>query len=80
MNGVRNLERMSCKIVENEVLEIEFIENIQVQLSLRLRLTGSLVAEGAKGQDHWRRGGQGTGSEMQERSSVWEMKLVRSTT
>ena len=30
MNGVRNLERMSCKIVENEVLEIEFIENIQV--------------------------------------------------
>lgn len=30
MDGVRNLERVSYKIVENEVLEIEFIENIQV--------------------------------------------------
>lgn len=34
------------------------------------------MAEGAKGQDHWRRGGPGTGSEMQERSSIWELKLV----
>ena len=30
MDGIGNLERVSCKTVENEVLEIEFIENIQV--------------------------------------------------
>lgn len=66
--------------VENGLFEIEFIENIQVQLRPRIGITGSLVTEGGKGQDHWRRGGQDIGSEIQERSSIWELKSVKSTT
>lgn len=42
-------------IVESGVFEIELIESIHVQP--RLRITGSLVAEGG-GQDHWRKRSQ----------------------
>lgn len=36
-------------IVKIGVFETELMENIQVQIKLRLRITGSLVTEGGRG-------------------------------